>query len=161
MRFRFVSCLKLFKTIRFRDHAWSFHRQFFWSFNLIFDEWRMFILDYRVTYVCFRSVERGLWWDVFKLDETFHQTHCEQLIKLDEWKRHLIKSDESDSSNLTKEASSHQVEQTRHLIKFFEKRDSSSTFWWAIFCNDIDVKNLILQKIIFCAKIYVCVRLLW
>ncbi len=29
MRFKFVFCLKLFKTIHFRDHAWSFHRQFF------------------------------------------------------------------------------------------------------------------------------------
>jgi hypothetical protein len=52
------------------------------------------------------------------------------LVKRDEL--YLIKSDENDSSNLTKKTSSHQVERTRHLIKFFEKKDNFSTFWWAI-----------------------------
>jgi hypothetical protein len=135
---------KLFEMIHSRDHVWSFHRQFF-SDRLIslFDEWRMLILDYRVTYVCSRFVERRLWWDV-KFDEASHQTWSEtthqtwrkRLIKLDEsdssnltkathqtWRkeRHLIKLDESViSSNLTK-ASSHQIWRKRHLIKFWKK----------------------------------------
>jgi hypothetical protein len=70
------SLLKLFVTIRFRDHAWLFHRHF--------DKWRMYILDYRVTYICSRFVERRLWWNVIKLDETSHQILCERLIKLDD-----------------------------------------------------------------------------
>ncbi len=49
----------------------------------------MLILDYRVTYVCSRSVKRRLWWDV--TDETSLQTWRGRLIKFDEWKRHLIK----------------------------------------------------------------------
>jgi hypothetical protein len=65
--------------------------KFFWSFNLIFDEWRMLILDYQMTYVCSRFVERRLWWNV-RFDEAFHQI----------WRERLIKLDESDSSNLTK-----------------------------------------------------------
>jgi hypothetical protein len=47
--------------------------RFFWSSSLIFDEWRMLILDHQMTYVYSRSIERRLWWDV-KLDEASHQT---------------------------------------------------------------------------------------
>jgi hypothetical protein len=110
--------------IRSRDHAWSFHRQFF-SNRLIsfFDEWRMLILDYRMTYVCFRFVERRLWWNV-KLDETFHQIWSETTRQT--WRKRLIKLDESDSSNLTKKASSHQTWWKRHLIKFNESVISSN-----------------------------------
>jgi hypothetical protein len=145
---------RLFEMIRSRDHAWSSHRLFFSDCLVsLFSEWRMLILDYRVTYVCSRSVERRLWWDV-KLDEashqtwskTTHQTWRERLIKLDEsnsssltkaihqtWrkKRHLIKLDESViSSNLTK-ALSHQTWRKRHLIKLLKKKDNFSIFWWA------------------------------
>ncbi len=121
--------LKLFVTIRFRDHAWSSHRQFFWLFSLVFDEWRMSILDYRVTYVCSWFFERCLWWDVIKLDKTFYQTLCERFIKFDEsdlsnlmnenvillnltkainqnWLRHLIKLDDVISLNFWKEKQS-------------------------------------------------------
>ncbi len=138
---------KLFEMIRFRDHAWSFHRQFFLDRLVsLFSEWRMLILDYRVTYVCSRSVERRLWWDV-KLDEashqiwseTTHQTWRKRLIKLDEsdsssltkathqaWRKRLINLDESDSSDLTKETSFHQIWRKRHLIKFDESVISSN-----------------------------------
>jgi hypothetical protein len=116
MRFRFVSCkdcLRWFILVIMLDH---FIVNFFWSSSLIFDEWRMLILDYRVTYVCSRSVERRLWWDV-KLDETSHQV----------WRERLIKLNESDSSNLTKQTSSHQIWRKRHLIKF--EIVISSNFW--------------------------------
>jgi hypothetical protein len=137
MRFKFVfcrNCLKWFILVIMLDHLIV---NFSDSSSFTFDEWRMLILDYRVTYVCSRSVERRLWWDV-KLDETSHQTWRERLIKLDEtshqtwWKRlikrkRLIKFDERDviSSNLTK-ASSHQT-WDRHLIKLL-KRETISLF---------------------------------
>jgi hypothetical protein len=47
---------------------------------------------------------------------------------------------------LTKATSSHQVESARHLIKFFEKTDSFSTFWWAIFCSDTWCEELSLAE---------------
>jgi hypothetical protein len=114
---------KLFEMIHFRDHAWSFHRQFFFD-RLIssFDEWRMLILDYRVTYVCSRSVEWRFWWDV-KLDEASHQTWNEATHQT--WKR-LIKLDESDSSNLTRKTSFHQIWRKRHFIKSDENFISSN-----------------------------------
>ncbi len=115
MRFRFVlckDCLKWFILVIMLDH---FIVSFSDSSSLIFDEWRMLIFDYRVTYVCSRSVERRLWWNV-KLDETSHQI----------WRKRLIKLDDAISSSRTS-ASSHQT---------FEKKNSFSTFWWAIFCSD-------------------------
>jgi hypothetical protein len=133
---------KLFEMIRSRDHAWSFHRQFF-SDCLIsfFDEWRMLILDYRVTYICSRFVERRLWWDV-KLDETFHQTWSEATHQT--WER-FIKLDESDSSNLTRKTSFHQTWRKRRLKldenvissnltkvsshQILRKKSNFSTFW--------------------------------
>jgi hypothetical protein len=175
---------KLFEMIRSRDHAWSFHRQFFFDRLIsLFSEWRMLILDYRMTYICSRSVERRLWWDV-KLDEASHQTWNEathqiwrkRLIKLDEsdssslttathqaWRKRLIQSNESDSSDLTKETSSHQIWRKRHFIKFDENVISSNfwkerQFFYFSMSNSaatFDVKNLVLQKIIFCVKIAV------
>jgi hypothetical protein len=151
--------LRLFVMIRFRDHAWSSHRQFFWLFSLAFDEWRMLILDYRVTYICSRLVERRLWWDVIKLDETSHQTHCERLIKLDEsdssklttsshqiWRKRFIKFDDVISSNLMKA-----IHQTwrRHLIKFLKRKTVSLLFDERSHAATRDMKNLILQKITF------------
>jgi hypothetical protein len=106
---------KLFEMIRFHDHAWSSHRQFFsdclislltndaCSFSII--EWRMSVLD--------------LSSDVF--DETLSLT--KHLIKL-EVKR-LIKL-ESDSSNLTK-ATYQTWRERRHFIKFDESVISSLT----------------------------------
>jgi hypothetical protein len=140
------SLQKLFETIHSRDHAWSSHRQFFWSFNLTLDEWRIFILDYWVTYVCSRSVERRLWWDV-KLDETSHQI----------WRKRLIKLDESDSSNLTKETSSHQTltkasfHQTwdRRFIKFLKRKAIFLLSDERSHATTRDMRNLILQKITF------------
>jgi hypothetical protein len=155
MRFKFVlcrDCLKWFIFVIMLDHLIvSFSN----SSSFIFDEWRMLILDYRVTYVCSRFVERRLWCDV-KLDEASHQTWRKRLIKLDEtshqiWWKRLIKFDERDviSSNLTK-ASSHQT-WDRHLIKLFEKKDNFSIFWWAIrfHATTRDKENLVLQKITF------------
>jgi hypothetical protein len=161
MRLRFVlcrNCLKWFILVIMLDHLIV---NFFDSSSLIFNEWRMLILDYRVTYVCSRSVERRLWWDV-KFDEASHQTWEERLIKLDEsdssnlmsektsshqtwwmktsshqiWRKRLIKLDDVISSSRTN-ASSHQT---------FEKRDSFSTFWWAIFCSDIWCEELSLAQ---------------
>jgi hypothetical protein len=123
----------------------------------LFDEWRMLILDYRVTYVCFRLVERRLWWDVIKLDEASHQTHCERLIKLDESDSSNLMSENVISSNLTK--TTHQTwRKKRHLIKSNE-RVMSSNFWeerqFFYFLMSktsvatLDVKNLVLRKILF------------
>jgi hypothetical protein len=182
---------RLFEMIRSRDHAWSSHRQFFFD-RLVsfFNEWRMLILDYRVTYVCSRSVERRLWWNV-KLDEAFYQTWSEtthqtwrkRLIKLDEsdsssltkathqsWRKRFIRLDERNviSSNLTK-ASFHQTWRKRHLIKLDENVISSNfweerQFFYFLMNNSaatLDVKNLILQKIIFCVKIAVISERSW
>jgi hypothetical protein len=119
---------KLFEMIRFRDHTWSFHRQFFFDHLIsFFDEWRMLILDYRVTYVCFRFVEQRLWWNV-KLDETFYQTWNETTHQT--WRKRFIKLDESDSSNLTKAI--HQIWRKR-FIKFDEKNVISSNLTKASF----------------------------
>jgi hypothetical protein len=73
--------------------------------------------------------------------------------------RRLIKLDESGSSNLTKAA--HQTwREKRHLIKSDENL-TSSNFWegrqsfYFLMSNSaatLDVRNLALQKIIFCVK---------
>jgi hypothetical protein len=175
MRFKFAlcrDCLRRFilvimldhLIVNFSDRLVSFLTNDACSFSII--EWRMSVLD--------------LSSDVY--DATSDLT--KHFIKLDEsdssnLTKHLIKLDENDSSNLTK-ATHRTWRKRRHLIKLdesvissnlrssshqtFEKRDSLSTFWWAISCNDAwydDIRNLILQKIIFCAKINVCVKLLW
>ncbi len=163
MRFKFIFCLKLFETIHFRDHAWSFHRKFCWSSSLIFDEWRILILDYRMTYICFRFIERRM----FILDLS-NDVYNETLLNLT---RHFIKLIVSDSSNLTKtiyqtwwvKTSFYQIWRKR-LIKLdeknvilsnrmnasshqiFEKKDNFSIFWWASFCNDIWCEKLSLAK---------------
>jgi hypothetical protein len=178
MRFKFVFCLRLSETIRSRDHAWSFHRQFCWSFNFTFDEWRMLILDYRVTYACSRFVERRM--SVLDLSSDVYDETSLNLTK------HFIKLIVSNSSNLTRathqiwwvKTSSHQIWRKR-LIKFdernvisssrtnasshqtFEKKDSLFIFWWANFCSDTWCEKLNLAKDSFCVKINVCVRLLW
>jgi hypothetical protein len=64
----------------------------------------------------------------------------------------ISSNDESDSSNLTKATSSHQTflkKQTVFLL--FNEQSSAMTF---------DLRNLILQKIVFFVKINVCVKLL-
>jgi hypothetical protein len=122
MRFKFVlcrNCLKWFIFVIMLDH---YMINFFDSSSFIFDEWRMLILDYRVTYVCSRFVERRLWWDV-KFNEAFHQIWRKRFIKLDEifhqiWRKRFITLDESDSSNLMKKTSFHQTWRKRHFIKF-------------------------------------------
>jgi hypothetical protein len=176
MRFKFVFCLRLFKTIRSRDHAWSFHRQFFWSFNRTFDEWRILIFDYRVTNACFRFVERRMF--ILDLSSDVYDETSLNLTK------RFIKFIVSDSSNLTKtiyqiwwmKTSFHQIWRKR-FSKFDERNVISSsristsshqTFWTerqffyflrSDFATTFDVKNLILQKIIFCAKINICVKI--
>jgi hypothetical protein len=125
--------LKLFVTIRSRDYVWSFRRQFFWLFNFVFDEWRMSILDYRMTYARSRLVERRLWWNVIKFNKTFHQTHYKRFIKFDENDSSNLMNENVISSNLTKAI--HQI-WWRYLIKF-SKRKTIFFFWWVIFCNDI------------------------
>jgi hypothetical protein len=160
MRFRFVFCLKLFETIRFRDHAWSSHRQFYWSFNFAF--WRMthahsrlssdvcLFSICRATYVCSRLVERRLWWNVINLTKHFIKFIVSDSLNLTKaihqiWrkKRHLIKSNERViSSNFLKR---------KTILLFSDEQTSAATF---------DVKNVILQKIFFCV-INVCVKLLW
>jgi hypothetical protein len=102
MRFKFAlcrDCLKRFIFVIMLDH---FIVSFLDRLDLAFDEWRMLILDYRVTYVCSRLVERRLWWNVIKIDETSHQIHCERLIKLDESDSSNLMSENVISSNLTK-----------------------------------------------------------
>jgi hypothetical protein len=159
MRFKFVlykNCLKWFILVIMFDHLIV---NFFNSSSFIFDEWRMLILDYRMTYVCSRSVERRLWWNV-KFNEAF--------IKFDEndssnLTKHLIKFDENDSSNLTK--ATHQTWwKRRHLIKLDEsvissnlRSSSHQTFWKerrflyflmsdTISCNNAWYKELSLAK---------------
>jgi hypothetical protein len=130
IRFRFVFCwnyLWWFVLVIMLDH---FIVSFFWLSNLAFDEWRMLILDYRVTYVCSRFVERRLWRDVIKFDEKSHQIHCERFIKFDEkdssrlttsfhqtWLKQFIKLDDVISSNLTKI-----IHQTRQMISHQTRR---------------------------------------
>jgi hypothetical protein len=61
-------------------------------------------------------------------------------------------NDESDSSNLTKATSSHQTFLRKQTISLlFDEQSSAVTF---------DLKNLVLQKIVFCVKINVYVKLL-
>jgi hypothetical protein len=145
------SLLKWSVTIRSRDHAWSSHRHF--------DEWRMSILDYRVTYICSRFVKRRLWWDVIKLDETFHQTLCERLIKLDESDSSNLMSENVISSNLTK--ATHQT-WWRHFIKFLKRKTIFLFFDEQSSATTFDMKNLVLQRIIILREDKeVCVRLLW
>jgi hypothetical protein len=72
----------------------------------------------------------------------------------------ISSNDESDSSNLTKATSSHQVESTRHLIKLLKKQTISLLSDEQSSAMTFDVKNLILQKIVFYVNINVCVKLL-
>jgi hypothetical protein len=136
MRFKFVFLQKLFEMSRFLDHAWSFHRQFFFNCLIsFFDEWRMLILDYRMTYVYSRFVERHLWWNV-KLDEIFHQIWSEAIHQIWNDSSILTKAihqiDEKDviSSNLTKAL--FQIWR-KQFIKFDEKDVISSNLTKALF----------------------------
>ncbi len=84
-----------------------------------------------------------------------------RLIKT--WRKRLIKHDESDSSNLTRKASSHQ-KLTKATHQIFEKKDNFFISWWAIFCSNTwcEELNLADDHLFFChAKINVCLRLLW
>ncbi len=128
MRFRFIlcrDCLKRFILVIMLDYLIV---SFFWSSYLI---WRMTHAHSRLSSdVCLFSTCRTF-------DETFHQFHCERLIKLDQTclTRHLIKLIVSDLSNLTSEKiissnltkAIHQI-WWRYLIKTNE-RVISSNFW--------------------------------
>jgi hypothetical protein len=151
MRFRFVLCLRLFRS---RDHAWSSHRQFCWSFSLAF---------WRVTHAHSRLSS-----DVYLFSILSSGVYNETSLNLT---RHLIKLIVSDSSNLTKathqtwwvKTSSHQIWRER-LIKLdernvisssrtiasfhetFEKRDSSSIFDEQTSAATFDVRKFSLAK---------------
>jgi hypothetical protein len=156
MRFKFVFCkdyLRWFILVIMLDHLIV---NFFWSSSLTFDEWRMLILDYRVTYVCSRFVE----WRMFVFDfssDVYDKTSLnltKHLIKLIVSDSSSLRSENVISSNLTK--TTHQIwRKKRHLIKsnervissnFFEKKDSLFTFWWANFCSDTWCEKLSLAK---------------
>jgi hypothetical protein len=169
--------------------AWNFLRRFVLVIMLdqlivnfsdrlisLFDEWRMLILDYRMTYVCSRSVERRM--SVLdlssnvclsstcrttfmmkrhlKLDETFHQIHCERLINLDKSDSLNLMNENVISSNLTR--TTYQIwRRKRHFIKLnervissnFLKRETIFLFFDEQFLKTFDVKNLILQNSFF------------
>jgi hypothetical protein len=65
----------------------------------------------------------------------------------------LLSNDESDSSNLTKATSSHQVESARHLIKLLKRQTISLLYDEQSSAVTFDVKNLVLQKIVFLCEI--------
>jgi hypothetical protein len=152
--------LRLFVTIRSRDHAWSSHFQFFWLFSFVLTndaclfsiiKWRMLVLDsssdvydetslnltkHLIKLIVSDSsnltkATHQTWW----MKTSSHQIWRRRLIKFDEWKRHFIKFDESDSTILM--TSSHQS---------FEKKDNFFIFWWVIFCNDIWYEKLSLAE---------------
>jgi hypothetical protein len=114
MRFKFVFCLRLFETIRSRDHAWSSHHQFCWSSSLIFltsdacsfsiIEWRMPVFG--LSSGVYDETSLNLTKHLIKLIVSDSSNLTKRLIKLDEWKHHLIKSDEDDSSNFWEERQS-------------------------------------------------------
>jgi hypothetical protein len=109
----------------------------------------MFILDYQKTYVCSRFIERRIF--VFDWSSDVYDETSLNLTK------HFIKFDESDSSNLTNEnvilssltKATHQIWRTRYFIKFLRKKIISLLFDEQSHAVIFDVKNLILQKIIF------------
>ncbi len=116
------SCLIISSSIFF-DRLISLLTNDACSFSII--EWRMLVFDRRATYVYSRLVERRLWWDVIKLDETSHQTHYEQLIKFDENDSSNLINENVISLNLTKAI--HQIWRKKcHLIKSNERVISSN-----------------------------------
>ncbi len=99
---------------------------------------------YRATYVYSRLVERCLWRNVIKLDETFHQSQSERLIKFDESDSSNLMSENVISSNLTKAI--YQIwRKKRHFIKSnervilsnFLKKETFFLFFDEHFCSDI------------------------
>ncbi len=101
-----------------------------------FSEWRMLILDYWMTHVYFRFVERRLWWsDSSNMTKTIYQIWRK--------KHHFIKSDEKTSF--------HQIWRKR-LIKLLKRKTIYLFFNKQFFAATFDVKNLVLQKIIFDIK---------
>jgi hypothetical protein len=143
---------KIFLWIRSRDHAWSFSRLCFDCSTRVFSRWRT------------RSNSIFSKWQ--KLDETTHQIRRKRLIKLDE----------NDSSNLIRAISSNLTRRLfikfdkRHLVKFDELYLIKSDERYLIKSDKrhlikSDERHLIKlwerKTILFCAKIDVCVRLLW
>ncbi len=169
------SLQKLFETIHSRDHAWSSHRQFFsWSSNLTF--WRMTHVHSRLSSDVYD--ETSLMKHLIKLDENdssnltnatqqtwWMKTSSHQMTKATHqtwwvktsfyqttkaihqtWQkqRHFIKSNQRViSSNFSK----------RQTIFLLSDEQSSAVI--------LDMKNLILQRVVFWMKINVCVKLLW
>jgi hypothetical protein len=62
----------------------------------------------------------------------------------------ISSNNENDSSNLTKTTSSHQTFLKRQTIFLLFDEQSFAVIY--------DLKNLVLQKIVFCVKINVCVK---
>jgi hypothetical protein len=98
----------------------------------------------RTMYARFRFFDRRLWWDV-KLDEAFYQNKTTHQT----WRKRLIKFDEKNliSSKLTKTLF-HQT-WDRHFIKFLKRKTIFLFFDELSHATTHDVKNLVLQKIIF------------
>jgi hypothetical protein len=97
MRFRFVSCRNCLSD----SFSWSCliisSSDFSDRLVSLFSEWRMLILDYRVTHVCFRFVERHFWWsDSSNMTKVTHQTWRKKTSSHQIWRKSVI------SSNLTK-----------------------------------------------------------
>jgi hypothetical protein len=150
MRFRFAlckDCLRRFilvimldhLIVSFSDRLVSLLTNDACSFFII--EWRMLVLD--------------LSSDVY--DETLSLT--KHLIKLDEsdssnltrathqtWRERLIKLDERDviSSNFDESVISSNLRSSLHQT--FEKKSNFSTFWWAISCNNAWYEKLSLAE---------------
>ncbi len=124
---------KLFKRFIFVIMLDNLIVSFFDRLISLFSDWRMLIFDYWVTHVCSRFVERRLWWnDSLNMMKAFHQTWWK--------KRHLIKFDEKTSS--------HQIWRKR-FIKLLKKKTIILLSDKQSFAATFDVKNLVLQKIIF------------
>jgi hypothetical protein len=95
---------KIVWTIHSRDHAWSSHRQFFWSFSLIFQ---------RMTYAHSRLSNDACLFSI-----------CQTTFVM----KRLIKHDESDSSNLTKKTLFHQIWR-ENVISSNLTKTTHQTFW--------------------------------
>jgi hypothetical protein len=155
MRFRFVlcrNCLRRFilvimldhLIVSFSDRLASLLTSDACSFSII--EWRMSVLDLSSdVYDETSSLTRHL----IKFDESISSNLTRATHQI--WRKRLIKLDEKDviSSNFDESVISSNLRSSSHQT--FEKKSTLSTFWWAISCNNAwyEKENLVLQKIAF------------
>jgi hypothetical protein len=153
--FRFFLLQKIFLWIRFRDHAWSFHRLCFDCSTRVFSKWwtrsNSIFRDNRDLTKRLIKLEES---DSSNLTKAIHQTWYERLfIKSD--RRHLVKRDElylikSDERHFIKSDERHLIKHDeRHLIKFWERKTILLFSNKSSHTSTHDMKNLIWQKIIF------------